>query len=89
MDYRLIFRSYGTIIISWGGTAQEEKSLLLNLGPSAKAVRYWKIRITRYYLRRDGECWLCQRDFASFRVQENLRNEIVTYPYRKPTQVNW
>ena len=56
MDYRLIFRSYEVIIISWGGTAEEEISPLLNLGPSAKAVEYWKIRILRYNLRRDGEC---------------------------------
>ncbi len=54
MDYRLIFLSCFVFVISWGGTAEEKQSPLLNLGPIVKAVEYWKIRILRYYLRRGG-----------------------------------
>ena len=74
-------------------TKLENQGPLLNLGSSCKTVLCGKSRsmFTPQGVQIEQSCKLCREmgDSERFSLQEKVRSESQTKPYRKPTQVNW
>ena len=89
MDYRLIFLSLGSIVISWGGVPLANPGMALKLPClSCKIVVIGKSVMV--FNRVVGNSR--SQDFGKLgevRGQEKRRSEILTKPYRQPTLVDW